>query len=81
MSRKKGILFFDIDGTLVPMKTRQMTQTLFDALLSLKEKGVLIRWLKGISTSPYVRITIGSMEQMEAFLRATKEYLKEAQDA
>ena len=49
--------------------------------LALKEKGVLIRWLKGIRTSPYVRITIGSMEQMKAFLSATREYLKEVQDA
>ncbi len=49
--------------------------------LALKEKGVLIRWLKGIRTSSYVRITIGSMEQMKAFLSATREYLKEVQDA
>ena len=36
------VIFFDIDGTLVSMKTRQMTPALFDALLLLKEKGIKV---------------------------------------
>ena len=42
--------------------------------ISLKEKGVLVRYLGG-KISDYVRITIGSREQMETLLKKIKEVL------
>ena len=36
-------IFFDIDGTLVSFKNHQISQSTFDALYKLKEKGINIR--------------------------------------
>ncbi len=44
----------------------------------LKKRGVLVRWLKGERTSPYIRVSIGNREQMDAFLRESREYFTEA---
>ncbi len=44
----------------------------------LKDKGVLVRYFPGERLKAYVRITIGTKEQMAALLEATKELLKEA---
>ena len=33
-------IFFDIDGTLVSFKNHQISQSTFDALYKLKEKGI-----------------------------------------
>ncbi len=45
--------------------------------LKLKEKGVLVRHFDKPRLSAYNRITIGSKEQMEAFIETLKEVLKE----
>ena len=42
---------------------------------SLREHGILIRYLGG-ALSDWVRITIGTPEQMDALLAATDEILK-----
>lgn len=47
----------------------------------LKEKGVLIRHLKGERTAKYNRVTIGTKEQMDVFLQTLKEVLKEQDNA
>ncbi len=44
---------------------------------SLKEKGVLIRYFNKPRISDYVRITIGSNEQMEKMIQLIKEIAKE----
>lgn len=44
----------------------------------LKDRGVLVRYFGGERLSPYVRITIGSDEEMDVFLDKTREILKEA---
>ncbi|MBR4068979.1 MAG: histidinol-phosphate transaminase [Clostridia bacterium] len=44
----------------------------------LKERGVLVRYFGGERLSPYVRITIGSDDEMDVFLAKTREILKEA---
>ncbi len=44
----------------------------------LRERGILVRYFAGARTENYVRITIGSEEQMNALLTATDEILGEA---
>lgn len=44
----------------------------------LKAKGVLIRHFNTARTADYVRITIGTKEQMDVFLAKTKEIIEEA---
>lgn len=44
----------------------------------LKDRGVLVRYFGSERLSPYVRITIGTDEEMDALLCNTKEILKEA---
>lgn len=45
--------------------------------LKLKEKGILIRHFRSERISDYIRITIGSLNQMKAFISAVKEILGE----
>ena len=40
------IIFFDIDGTLIDMKTKQITERMLDTLRRLRERGILL----GIAT-------------------------------
>ena len=44
----------------------------------LKTRGVLVRYLSHPTLTRFVRITVGSAEQMQALLAATREILKEA---
>ena len=44
---------------------------------SLKEKGVLVRHFAKPRLSDYIRVTVGSKEQMEVFLEKVKEILEE----
>ena len=44
---------------------------------ALKARGVLVRYLGDERIKNSIRITIGSMEQMEAFIQITKEILEE----
>ena len=44
----------------------------------LKARGVLVRFLSQPTLAGYVRISVGSAEEMDALLAATKAILKEA---
>ena len=48
-----------------------------DLYLKLKERGILVRWFDAERIRPFVRITIGSMEQMSALVETIKALLKE----
>jgi len=54
--------------------TRVSGQEYFAAL---REKGVLVRHFTAPRVCDFVRVTIGSREQMDAYLKATKEILEE----
>ncbi|MPN59285.1 Histidinol-phosphate aminotransferase [bioreactor metagenome] len=41
----------------------------------LREKGVLVRWFDGKRTKDYLRVTIGTPEDMQTFLAALKEII------
>ncbi len=45
--------------------------------LALKERGILVRHFKNERICQYNRITIGTREQMDAFLKAVEDILKE----
>ena len=45
--------------------------------LELKKRGILVRHFAGQRTSPFIRVTIGTPEQMDAFLGAVEEILKQ----
>ena len=47
-----------------------------DFYLKLKENGILVRHFNKDRISDFVRITIGTREQMDAFLCKTKEILE-----
>lgn len=44
---------------------------------ALRSRGILVRYFPGERTKDFVRVTIGTKEQMEKFISATKEILKE----
>ena len=43
----------------------------------LKDRGILVRFFDKPRLSPYVRITIGTRQQMEALLEAVKAIMEE----
>ena len=45
--------------------------------LELKKRGILVRHFAGERTNPFVRVTIGTPEQMDAFLGAVDEILNQ----
>ena len=46
-----------------------------DYVNALQENGIIIRYFKGGRTGKYVRITIGTDEEMDAFFKATRKIL------
>jgi len=45
----------------------------------LKERGILVRYLSGKVLEDYVRISIGTKEQMERLIKATEQILRETE--
>ena len=46
---------------------------------ALREKGILVRYFSAPRLRDYVRISIGTRQQMEALIKATEEILREAE--
>ncbi len=66
--------------TVIPSKTNFLFAKSdkiggMELYLKLKEKGVLVRHFDKERTRAYIRITIGSQKQMQAFIAAVKEIL------
>ena len=64
---KTNFLFVKLPG--VPGETAQA---------KLREKGILIRWFNKDTIRDYLRVTIGSEEEMAAFVQAAQEIIEEA---
>ena len=43
----------------------------------LRDKGVLVRWFDRAPIRDYLRVTVGSEEEMAAFVRAVEEIIRE----
>ena len=70
--------FFDIDGTLVSLKTKVYPKSLPRTIAALRQKGILVRHFDKPKLTDYLRITIGSREQMAALVCALTEILEES---
>ena len=74
--RKMGFIVLDSAANFVMAAHPAVTGgQLYQAL---KERGILVRYFNTERLAPYVRITIGSKEQMDAFLTGVKEILEAA---
>ena len=73
--RKMGFTVLDsVANFVMAMHPAVPGGTLYE---KLKEKGILVRYFNTERLSPYVRITIGSMEQMQALINAVAQILEE----
>ena len=73
--KKLGFEVLDSKANFLFAKTEKVSgETLYKRL---KDKGVLVRHLRGERTEEYNRITIGTKEQMQIFLAKVKEVLEE----
>ncbi|MEG2361663.1 MAG: histidinol-phosphate transaminase [Christensenella sp.] len=52
---------------------RMDTRPAKSVMAALREKGILVRWFDGERTQDFLRITIGTREDMDAFLTAMRE--------
>ena len=74
----RGFELTDSAANFLFARTDQMAgRALYQAL---RYKGVLVRWFDGPRTADWLRITVGTKEQMEALLAAIDEILKEAEN-
>ena len=66
-------IFFDIDGTLVSFKNHQISQSTFDALYKLKEKGIKLfiatgRGKDGLDVFFYFMMTDEGIKNFDKYL-------------
>lgn len=69
--KKIKIAFFDIDGTLIDLKTKRISEKMLEALVRLKEKGILLCLATG--RSPMVLPDFKEVE-FDAFLTFNGSY-------
>ncbi len=72
---KRGFYLTDSKANFLFAKSESISGE--DYYLALKARGVLVRHFKNDKIKDFVRITIGTREQMEAFLSATDRILDE----
>ena len=73
--RKRGFAVLDSKTNFVFAKSTIGGKAYLDAL---RAKGILVRWFSSERLRDYVRITIGTREEMEELVRATDDILREA---
>lgn len=71
---KRGFCVLDSRANFLMAKTDKIGGE--DLYLSLKEKGVLVRHFKDERIKNFVRVSIGTKEDMEIFLKETDEILR-----
>ena len=74
--RKIGFTVLDSYSNFIFAKSEDISGQ--DLYLKLKDRGILVRWFDADRIRPFVRITIGSMEQLSALVDTIQELLKEA---
>ena len=73
--RALGFTVLDSYSNFIFAKSGDITGQ--DLYLKLKDRGILVRWFDAERIRPFVRITIGSKEQLTAMVNTIKELLKE----
>lgn len=73
--RERGFTVLDSKTNFVFAKSTIGGKAYLDAL---RAKGILVRWFSSERLRDYVRITIGTREEMEELVRATDDILREA---
>lgn len=73
--REMGFLVLDSVANFIFAKSEKISGA--DLYSGLKKKGVLVRYFGKEKIKDFVRITIGTEEQMDIFLEKTEELLKE----
>ena len=73
---KLGFSILDTQTNLIFAKTDKVYGK--DLYLTLKERGILIRYFPGERTGEYIRITIGTDNDMDKFITTLKGILEEA---
>ena len=71
---KRGFCVLDSRANFLMAKTDKIGGE--ELYLSLKEKGVLVRHFKDERIKNFVRVSIGTKEDMEIFLKETDEILR-----
>lgn len=72
--KKLGFVLTDSKTNFLWAKTNKMSGK--DLYLTLKKNGILVRYFDKELLKDYVRITIGSKEQMETFIKTLKNILE-----
>ena len=75
--RKMGVTVLDSSANFVLAGHRKIPGSAL--YTGLKERGILVRYFDSPRLKPFVRITIGTKEEMEALLDAVKEILEVSQ--
>ncbi len=73
--KEMGFIVLDSKANFLFVKSNEIFgKTLYE---ELKKRGVLVRWFHGERIREFIRVTIGTKQQMETFLQKVKEILTE----
>jgi len=73
--RKQGFTVLDSNGNFVLAGHKDVLGSVLYS--KLRDKGILVRYFDSPRLKPYVRITIGTRQEMDALLQAVTQILEE----